>query len=338
MPLYCQQCSQENLDGTVFCKQCGTRLPVSANNGPQNAFTYSSPNPDAQYSFPPPAGQFRPGQQTGIQQQPAPGLANQHPTASLSLTELGIRRAFAGHGHVIQHQSWLLPGASAQLNETIKTVNLLFSQTGMAPELQQITERLKDQSLITEEREFIRLKRKLPTIFVYATSAGRDLYISRATVVKPAISTLRIIIAALCGLASLPAVFLVFGIFSLLFVGSASTNGNTSSQYGNTSSFTSLAPLFVIPFIFLAIVTNPFFMIILVGIARSIRSWVLEKDFWELLRPNRLSEFQRDDIALLEQVTDDVIRSSLKQLNLDADKIVPPSQGYQAPSQIRRFI
>jgi hypothetical protein len=67
----------------------------------------------------------------------------------------------------------------------------------------------------------------------------------------------------------------------------------------------------------------------------SLISWLLEKDFWVLLRPNFLNDFQRDDIALLEQVTDDIMRVAMKQLRLDANKIVAPAQGYQPPQKIR---
>ena len=58
---------------------------------------------------------------------------------------------------------------------------------------------------------------------------------------------------------------------------------------------------------------------------RSVRHWVIEKDFLAYLRMRDLNDFQLDDIALLEHATDEVVLEAVKQLNLDASKIVPPT-------------
>jgi len=50
------------------------------------------------------------------------------------------------------------------------------------------------------------------------------------------------------------------------------------------------------------------------------------------------NDFQMDDLALLEQVTDEAVRVSVQQVGLDSSKIVPPMtiQGHQLRRQVRR--
>jgi hypothetical protein len=243
-----------------------------------------------------------------------------------------LRRAFAGHGHVVTHQSWLLNDEQAQANEVRHEINEMMAQSGLN-ELQVVTEKLTDQSLVSEQREFTRIKRKLPTIFIYVTPAGRDLYISRATTVKPAISLIRtgilllvlaIILCQLCNLAT-----------TIHAATTASSLGAYGSSGGSTDPFSSAIGAMLGGAAALACLDLPFFGLLLSALVRSLISWIFEKDPWVLLRPNSLNEFQRDDVALLEQVTDDIIRAAVKQLGLDASKIAAPTQGYQPPRKIR---
>ena len=79
----------------------------------------------------------------------------------------------------------------------------------------------------------------------------------------------------------------------------------------------------------------PILLLFIALLIRSFINWLVEKDFWRLLRPNVLNDFQLDDIALLEHVTDDVVRDAVDQAGLDASKIVPPALGYQPKPNIR---
>lgn len=67
----------------------------------------------------------------------------------------------------------------------------------------------------------------------------------------------------------------------------------------------------------------------------SFRYWLRERDFWFYLRKRDLNDFQLDDIALMEQVVDDTLRVAAKQNEIDADKLVPPTKGYQHERRIR---
>jgi hypothetical protein len=254
-----------------------------------------------------------------------------------------LRRAFAGYGQVITHHSWLLNDQHAQASEVRGAINEMIAQSGLDG-LQVVPEKLTEQSLVTEPREFTRIKRKLPTIFIYVTPAGRDLYISRATAVKPAISMLRTAIVVLV-LAALSYQF--FSQLSSLaaanhMLATAShTLTTASSQSGRGSPNAALDPILsalgtvLLGSTLLTCLDGPLFALLIALIVCSLISWLLEKDFWVLLRPNFLNDFQRDDVALLEQVTDDIMRAAMKQLRLDANKIVAPAQGYQPPRKIR---
>jgi hypothetical protein len=371
MPLPCPQCSQVNFDQATSCIQCGFQLP--ATDRAKRSFSrlpainkVSSPGlssltpvpfpPQSQgESLPPPQNppffsspaMQEPVMQTVATQEPvAPPLAASGTMPSAFSLERGLgslRRAFAGYGKVITHHSWLLNDQHAQANEVRRAINEMIAQSGLNG-LQVVPEKLTDQSLVSEQREFTRIKRKLPTIFIYVTPAGRDLYISRATAVKPAISMLRtavfvLVLAALSyqffgQLASLTAASHV-----LATAGQALTPASSPSGHGSPDA--SLNPIFsalgiiLLASTLLTCLDGPLIALLIAIIVYSLISWLLEKDFWVLLRPNFLNDFQRDDIALLEQVTDDIMRAAMKQLRLDANKIVAPAQGYQPPRKIR---
>lgn len=172
---------------------------------------------------------------------------------------------------------------------------------------------LTDQSLLVERRDYIKVERKVSTVFIYVTPAGADLYLSRATTVKPALSLLRVIALALILLG------IVVPIASIV-----------SAR---------LSPFFDPSIILWALIAF-FFSFPLLWVLITLMGWsciylVKDGDFLMLLRPATLTEFQRDDVALLEHETDDIVRDAVKQLNLDADKITPPSNGYEPAKRIR---
>lgn len=227
-----------------------------------------------------------------------------------SLTSL--RRAFAGHGQLITHYSWLLPGDQAQTMAVRHQIQTNIEQRKI-PQLMLTPSILTERGLLMEEREYLITQRGVTTVFLYTTPAGSDLYISRATTVLPAVSNIRVIITAVLAI--------------IMFIGLIVHPSPLSLLSGNIGDY-----LFTSFLNFLSYVILAFFIIM--GV-RSLIYWILEKDFLIYLRPNTLNDFNLDDIMLLEHVTDDVIHSAVEQLGLDASKIAPPPQGYQPRQRIR---
>ena len=327
MSVRCHQCSYENPDQSGFCVRCGSRIQqgdLSASL-PKPAFTPStaaSPSTGAVYSppappyTPPPSSQMPYAQQSWAPNVPPPAV---YPTPTPAQMGTGqgmasIRRAFAGRGSLIMHQSWLLDGKqveAASVRTAIMEMLQLRKYTGMSI----FPERLTERGILMEERDYLTVRRGVSTVFIYAAPAGKDLYISRATTVLPIISYARAVILAL--------------LLLLMIIGFIS-----SSQSSSSISPYALAPIspLSIALGFFAYLILIFFAIVLV---RSFINWLIEKDFWIYLRPNTLNDFQLDDIALLEHSTDYVVRDAVAQLGLDASKIVPPTQGYQQKRKYR---
>jgi hypothetical protein len=224
-----------------------------------------------------------------------------------------VRRAFAGHGQLIMHHSWLLPGDQAQAMAVRHGIQTKIEQRKI-PQTVITPAKLTERGLLMEEREYLVAHRGVTTVFIYATPAGSDLYMSRATTVLPAISNIRIILTAILAI--------------IMFIGFIDHPAASTSLYGVVDPGTFLAGFLN----FLSFVILLFFIVMIV---RSLIYWVLEKDFLRYLRPNILNDFNIDDIMLLEHVTDDVVRSAVEQLGLDASKIAPPSQGYNPRQRIR---
>jgi hypothetical protein len=221
--------------------------------------------------------------------------------------EFSLRRAFAGHGTSVMHYSWLLDGKERQATIVLSAILNILQQRSIAG-LTISKERLIERGILSEQRDYLKVRRGISTVFIYVAPAGRDLYISRATTVLPAIDTFRVagllLLLALAligpgilqGLAG-PAGFLIGGLFTLLAL--------------------------------------PIWLFFIWLLFRSFAYWIVEKDFWVYLRLNVLNDFQLDDIALLEHVTDETVHDAVEQLGLDASKITPPNQGYQQKRRIR---
>lgn len=323
MSIHCPRCTYDNPDQSSFCIRCGAPLQGgSAYNQTftpgQTSFATGSPGPGAQ-------------QQQAFAAQAVPNLqASQAATSSVALAPpaqgLGsFRRAFAGHGTLIKHHSWLLNGQQSNALAVRQAIMEKIGQRNL-DNLSLMQQNLTDQSVVEERRDYIKVKRKVATMFIYVARAGQDLYISRATTVLPAFSMLRIIVLGL----------ILLGIFLPLcnIIAGVSSASSASSGYANAAA-AATGTVLALWGVFMFFFGLPLLWLLLLALGRSITSFILDKDLWVLLRPNRLTEFQRDDIALLEHETDDIIKDALKQLNLDADKIVPPTDGYQAKSRIR---
>ena len=324
MPLTCPNCTYVNPDQSVFCVRCGNRFqttgqinPVSSSpslppytplGSPGPVSPYSSSSSSSQSSWsplsPPPSAPF-PSASQGASISAAP---SSYPgQMGIGQGQFSLRRAFAGHGISVMHYSWLLDGKEMQATAVLSAISNLLHLRNIAG-LTITQERLTERGLLMEERDYLKVRRGVSTVFVYVAPAGRDLYISRATTVLPAINSIRVagllllLVLALFGPGLLqglagPASFLLGGLFSLLAL--------------------------------------PIWLFFLWLLFRSFSYWLVEKDFWVYLRANQLNDFQLDDIALLEHATDETVRAAVEQLGLDASKIVPPTQGYQPKQRIR---
>ncbi len=304
MSITCPQCSFVNPDQSMFCVRCGTRLQSSS----QPTSNSSLPTYAAPVSAPPTPPLYQSYQSSpasyGTQTFPAQMGAGQGMAS--------IRRAFAGHGTLIMHHSWLLNGDQAQAMPIRSTIRDILKLRDI-PRLNVNPERLMERGILMEEREYLTVFRGVATVFIYVTPAGRDLYISRATTVLPAISSVRVAIVSL--------------LLLIMFLGFVIHPSAYSLLTGD-----------VVGFIFasaLSVLSIPILLFLLWLLILSFISWLVEKDFWQYLRPNTLNDFQLDDIALLEHVTDDVVHSAVEQAGLDASKIAPPPLGYQPKRRFR---
>ena len=297
MPITCPQCSYVNPDQSMFCVRCGTRL-----------YSSSPPNSSTSLSA---YGASASAPQT-------PQTSAPYVTQSFN-TQIGsgqgmasIRRAFAGHGVPIMHHSWLLSGDQEKALIVRSSVGEIL-KIHDTPRLNINLEKLVERGILMEEREYLTVSRGVSTVFIFVTPAGRDLYISRATTVLPAISNVRAVVVGILLFVMFLGFFIHPSTYSLL-------SGDVGGYiFGSVLSLLSFLLLF-------------FFIWFLV---RSFISWLVEKDFWMYLRPNTLNDFQLDDIALLEHLTDEVVHSAVGQANLDASKIGPPPLGYQQKRRIR---
>jgi hypothetical protein len=304
MSITCPQCSYVNPDQSGFCVRCGTRLRSGSQpTGASSPSAYAAP-----VSAPSTPPSYQPSQNSsasyGTQSMPAQ-IGSGQGMAS-------IRRAFAGHGIPIMHYSWLLNGDQAQAMTIRSNIRDMLKLRDI-PRLNVNLERLIERGILMEEREYLTVSRGVATVFIYVTPAGRDLYISRATTVLPAISGVRVAILSL--------------LLLIMFLGFVIHPSGYSLLTGDLAGFIFASTLTVL--------SIPILLFLLWLLIRSFISWLVEKDFWEYLRPNTLNDFQLDDIALLEHVTDDVVHSAVEQAGLDASKITPPPLGYQPKRRFR---
>ena len=345
MPIRCPQCSHVNPDQSGFCISCGNRLqptgqsqttpnssslPTYAREVSNSPPSYPSPSPfptgpnSAPSSFPANTGSAPPSFPTNTGTMPPSfpaasqwqnGMVAPPPPGTQMGTAQGLAsllRAFAGHGTLVAHHSWLLSGDHAHAGAVRDATRNKLQQRGIVKLL--ITpETLMERGILMEERDYLVAQRGICTVFIYVAPAGQDLYISRATTVLPAISNIRV---ALC---CLGLVIMLFGFFS--------RPSPTDLLYGNVLGFF-LASIF-------AFLTAPILSIFIFLLIRGFITWLKEKDFWQFLRPNYLSDFNLDDLMLLEHVTDETVSDAVKQVGLDATKIVPPVMGYQPKQKIR---
>lgn len=325
MSLLCPQCAHSNPDQSTFCIRCGSRLPSSGQSfstGPTASSSFPPYAAGAAASSGPPAYTPPSNPPPSYSQPPGSSYLSYAPASPAAYPaqmgtaqgQVSLRRAFAGYGTLVVHHSWLVSGGSEQAANARNTILDILRQRNI-PGLTVNPQKLMERGVLMEERDYLVARRGVSTIFIYSAPAGNDLYISRATTVLPIISNVRVIVLCLAIL--------------VMIIGFVARPG--VSPYGG-SGFDVVGLLVGSLFSFLSGVILFFLVIALI---RSIIYWIVEKDFWVLLRPNHLNDFQLDDIMLLEHVTDGSIKTAVKQVGLDANQVTPPPSGYQPKRRIR---
>lgn len=366
LTLKCPQCSYDNPERSIFCARCGydfravnaaqqaqqpyTPTGYGANTG---AFAPPAATPPPQQPFSTPAYNGNPGNAgafpppaSGPMVPPASGYAppNGVPSTSSYATpqqmampsqmQMGtgqgsasIRRAFAGHGTLVAHHSWLIPGSHVQALSLTNAILEKLRQRNVT-NLAIKQERLMERGVLTEERDYVTSERSVTTVFTYVAPAGQDLYISRATTVRPTISMVRCIIFGVLLAIALFGSAIAQGIANSA-VNSASTTGGALGAYGAALAAQAVGTIVQ------AFISGPLILLFIVILVRSIIMLIAEKDFWWFLRPSVLNDFQLDDIALMEHLTDEVVHDAVQEMGLDASLIKPPANGYEPKRRIR---
>ncbi len=328
MGITCSRCSSSNSKRSAFCSYCGNKLFLNRevgqfignfNNYPQvNTSPFSISQQPMPFTIPVMHQRSWPNSLTPI--------PISFSSSKLAPTQkaLSTRHILMGHGFLTTHYSWLLEGKYAQALLVRNTTMSMFRQHTISG-LKVNVEKIWEQSL-SEEREYITVQRGISTIFIYIAPTGRDLYISRTTMASPKISSTRVAIGS---------VLLLFLAIGFMLLHSMFMLAQSTQLYSNSSLYdmllSSSAAKFIIPLFTLSLLFLSIFVFI-----RSCIHWFVEKDFWLLLRFNRLNALQIDDCALLEQTTDSIIHNGVKQLGLDATTIMPPPLGYQHEQKIQR--
>jgi hypothetical protein len=275
-------------------------------NQPQGGFA-PPPAPQGAYQMPPAYGQHPYG---------APAMV-QAPSAASSL-----QRAFAGKGTPVHHQSWLLDGKQvppATLRNSLIENVLKQGVMGVSA----APERLREQGVVLEERDFVKVQYGTSSVFVYMAPMGQNLYVSRISTVQQPFSRVRQFV-----LLSLFILLLICLLFYALI--NPSTTDLLSGNPGAYGFVDSMKTFFGYAFYGLLF----FFLILLV---RSLVYQFTDKDFLAFLRPNRLNDFTLDALSSIELVTDKAIRETLKQAGLNADEITKPAQSYAPEQPLHRF-
>ncbi len=291
----------------------GQPMPSTPGYGVQGQYgvpAQPAPGQSPYFSQPvPPPGGYAPPQQVYGQYPPQGAYGAPVPPqgSSAPSTMASLERGFAGKGTPVDHQSWLLD--SKQVSP--QTLNSAFITNLQKQGVMGVTvapERLREQGVVMEERDYVRVRYGASSVFVYIAPMGQNLYVSRTSTIQQPYSRVRI--AVLITLAVLMLICLL--LFATINPGAAydATTGNP----GASGFLDALKSFFWYGFLGLL-----FFFII--AALRSLVFQLTDKDFLALLRPNRLSDFSLDALSSIEQTTDKALRVTLQEAGLDADAI-----------------
>jgi uncharacterized integral membrane protein len=240
-------------------------------------------------------------------------------TQTVSSGGSSLRRAFAHRGTPVHHQSWLLDGRQVpptQLRSTLVEQINRQNVPGVTPSF----DRLHEQGLAFEERDFVRVQYGFSATYVYMAPMGQNLYISRTSTVRQPLSAIREVV--LGGLFVLLLICLIF--FIVIHPSSADLLAGTAGFTDGVNTFFGYAFYGLLFFFF-------------VWLLRSLVFLLTDGDFLALLRPNRLSDFTLDTLTSVEKVTDRAIRETLRQSGLNADELTPAAQSYAPQQPLHRF-
>lgn len=296
--------------------------PQSAMPAPVGAPIYPPPGvtptpPQAQAPFMPPQLPQVPQTPQGNYPMQVPYYGAQVQTASTGGSSL--QRAFAHRGAPVHHQSWLLDGRQVpptQLRSTLVEQINRQGVLGVTPSF----DRLREQGLALEERDFVRVQYGISTVFVYMAPMGQNLYISRTSTVRQPLSTIREIV--------LGGLFVLLLLCLICFI---VIHPSGSDILAGTAGFPEGVNTFF-GYAFYGLLFFFFFWLL-----RSLVLQLTDGDFLALLRPNRLSDFTLDTLSSVEKVTDRAIRDTLRQSGLNADEITPAAQSYAPQQPLHRF-
>lgn len=303
----------------------GDQQPAAAQPAPA-----MTPQPQAAPAYPPQVATPNPGQpqpqapympqpvqqqqQQAYQMPPAYGQAPYGVPAAPNASSSSLARAFAEKGTPVHHQSWLLDGKQVP-PANLRTSLLENVQRQGVMGVTASFEHLREQGVMMEERDYVRVQYGTSSVFVYMAPMGQNLYVSRTSTVRQPYSPIRI--GVLAGLILLLLISLIVVII-------------VNSSYGNSGFVDGLGTFFSYAFFGLL-----FFFIYL--IIRSFIFLLTDKDFLAVLRPNRLHDFTQDTLSSIEKITDKAIRETLRQAGLNAEEITPSAQSYAPEQPLHRF-
>lgn len=281
--------------------------PVAAPNpGQQQPPFFAQPVPQGNYAQPvygqPHYGTPMPA--------PAPG-------AGLGILE----RAFAGKGTPVHHQSWLLENKQAQ-PQNLRNSFIEYIHTMGVLGVTSTPERLHEQGLAMEERDYVKVQYGTSSVFVYMAPMGQNLYVSRTSTIQQPYSRIRMVV-----LAVLAVLMLISLILYAVINPTIDPLTNNPGAYGLVSAFKT--------FFFYAFYGLLFFFII--AALRSLVFWLTDKDLLAILRPNRVNDFTLDALSSIELTTDKALRETLQKAGLNAEEIKPPAQSYPLQQALHRI-
>lgn len=275
-------------------------MPPNVPSTPAFAPNMATPSSNQPAGFMPPQPQ-----QGGYPMQSAYGQQPYGaPPMAMQASGSSLQRAFADKGTPVRHQSWLIDGKQAQPPLLRNTLIENIQRQGVMG-VNAVPERLREQGVVMEERDYVRVQYGASSIFVYMAPMGQSLYISRTSTVQQPYSRIRIgVVLGLFVLMLLS--WLLFAIINPSFPDDGFAAG-AKTFFG----YAFFGLLF-------------FFVYLLL---RAVVSAIAEKDFLAYLRPHILNDFTLDALSAVEQITDKGIRETVKQAGLNPAEITP-AQGF----------
>ncbi|GHO43277.1 hypothetical protein [Ktedonospora formicarum] len=314
----CPYCSLANFEQTTTCTHCGAQLQNASQSKVTGSFTKI-----ARYTAIPqtpiPSMLSAPGEESPLSlpiSESLPAIPTSITQSEPDQTQEAHSQDLHSYGTTVAHRSWFLHGHRTQA----PTVYAVLEEETRHRKLEEV-------EVTRAQEQYVLLHRKAATVFLSATSIGNHLYMSRTTTVRLPMSMLRGLVFTLltlflgAALLSFPTLLAQLQHAPLFAFTSSSSQGNNASSDWYVTGLVSLIGLilfFPALFLFLAI------------LYRSVYAWIHRGDPLHLLRTRHLQPFQCDEIALLEHLADDILRSTARHLGLDPSQIQSTTTSHQA--------